>query len=105
MRISVFSQWRNAVRKQELLHRETLHRGNHECKQRHLMSLFLGIANRFHDHIADHSSIAVVPLQKMVRDYEKSKSLVWMPKSERGIIRESEYSIADCQTDPLVDGH
>jgi hypothetical protein len=28
-----------------------------------------------------------------------------MPKSERGIIRESEYSIADCQTDPLVDGH
>jgi hypothetical protein len=63
--------------------------------QKHLKS-FLGLANYFRDHIADHSSIAV-PLQKMVRDYKKSKSLVWTPEA-RGAFKRMKDSIADCQT-------
>ena len=55
---------------------------------------FIGLANYFRDHIANHSTI-MVPLQRMILDYERSRKVVWTDEGKASF-EAIKNAIADC---------
>ena len=55
---------------------------------------FIGLANYFRDHIHNHSSI-MVPLQKMILNYEKSRKVVWTEEAKESF-EHIKKAISDC---------
>ena len=51
------------------------------CRQGELKS-FLGLANYFHTHIKNHSSICA-PLNNLLKDYHKGMKIKWNPEAEK----------------------
>jgi hypothetical protein len=55
---------------------------------------FIGLANYFRDHIANHST-AMVPLNQLILTYEKSRKVVWTPESIKAF-EDMKLAISNC---------
>ena len=60
----------------------------------HALRSFLGLANWFRDHIADHSRL-VRPLHKVLEGYDKRKRLIWTEELLRAY-EDTKKAISEC---------